>query len=69
MNGVKISGLWKNTSKEGKTFLSGTLGGIKVLVFQNEFKKENKDPDFNLFFAPKEGREKKAAEPKEQDLF
>ena len=71
MNGVKLTGLWKNTSKEGKTFLSGTLGGVKVLVFPNEYKKETSDPDFNLFFAPKEdkGSEKKAAEPKPQDLF
>jgi hypothetical protein len=67
MNGVKISGLWKNT-KDGKTFLSGSLGGFKVLVFPNDYKKEAGDPDFNLFFAPKEEKEKKV-EPKAQDLF
>jgi hypothetical protein len=61
MNGVKLTGLWKNTSKEGKSFLSGTLGGVKVLVFPNEFKRGETDPDYNLFISPKE--EKKTTEP------
>ena len=67
MNGVKLTGLWKNTSKDGKAYLSGSLGGVRVLVFPNEYKKGEKDPDFNLFFSPKE--ETKAAETKTSDSF
>ena len=63
---VKLTGLWKNT-KDGKTYLSGSLGTARVLVFPNEFKKESTDPDFNLVLAPKEEKTAPAAEP--QDLF
>jgi len=69
MNGVKLTGLWKNIGKEGKTYLSGSLGGVRVLVFANEFKKTEKDPDYNLFFSPKEEKESKPETPKPTDLF
>lgn len=62
MNGVKLTGLWKNESKDGESFLSGSLGGVRVLVFKNKYKKTDKDPDFNLFFAPKEEKERPARE-------
>lgn len=62
---VKLTGLWKNT-KDGKSYLSGSLGTARVLVFPNEFKKDEKDPDYNLVLAPKE--EKKEKEPVAQDL-
>lgn len=63
MNGVKLTGLWKAQTKDGKSYLSGTLGGVKVLVFANEHKKGEKDPDYNLYFAPREEREKPARAP------
>jgi len=61
MNGLKLTGLWKNTSKEGKAYLSGSLGGVKVLVFPNEHKRDEKDPDFNLVLAPREEKDSKPA--------
>jgi uncharacterized protein (DUF736 family) len=61
MNGLKLTGLWKNTSKDGKAYLSGSLGGVKVLVFPNEHKRDEKDPDYNLVLTPREDKEKPAA--------
>ena len=62
MNGMmKLTGLWKSKTKDGKTYLSGNLGNIKVLVFTNDYKKKDSDPDYNLFFAPKEEKDKPAA--------
>lgn len=46
MDGTKLTGLWKNTDKEGRTFLSGSLGLAKLLVLPNGFKKDEKDPDY-----------------------
>lgn len=69
MNGVKLTGLWKNTSKDGKAYLSGSLGGVRVLVFPNEYKKGEKDPDFNLFLSPKEEAKSTAADTKTLDPF
>lgn len=69
MNGIKLMGLWKNVSKEGKTFLSGSIGQARVLVFPNEYKKTEKDPDFNLVLSPKEKEDHRAVEPKPFDPF
>jgi hypothetical protein len=58
VNGIKLTGLWKNKGKDGKTFLSGTLGGVKLLIFANDYKKAGTDPDYNLVIAPREREEK-----------
>ncbi len=67
MNGLKLTGLWKSKTKDGKTYLSGTLGSIKVLVFTNEYKKKDSDPDYTLFFAPKEEKDRPAPAASEPD--
>ena len=52
MEGVKLTGLWKNKTKDGKTYLSGTLGGARVMVFPNDFKRKETDPDYNVVLSP-----------------
>ena len=47
---ITICGLWKNETKEGRKYLSGSLGGIKILVFPNE-KKTDRQPDYNIVIA------------------
>lgn len=49
---VKLTGLWKNETKEGETFYAGNLGNARVLIFKNQYKEESKHPDLNLFIAP-----------------
>ena len=52
---VKLTGLWQNQSKNGENYLSGNLGGARVMIFKNKYKREgSKDPDFNLFVAAKQ---------------
>jgi hypothetical protein len=59
MNGVKLTGLWKSQSKNGKSYLGGNLGPMaRLLVFPNELKKEDRDPDYNLFVVPRENNGK-----------
>jgi len=49
---LKLAGLWK-TEKDGKTYLSGNIGpGIRILVFRNQYKKDSKHPDYNVFLCP-----------------
>jgi hypothetical protein len=50
---IKATGLWVNESKDGKTtYFGGSLGGAKVLIYRNTFKKEgSNEPDYNLYFA------------------
>ena len=45
MEGTKLTGLWKNKTKDGKTYLSGDLGTVKMLVLPNDQKRNEKDPD------------------------
>ena len=58
MNKIKLTGLWKNTSKDGQTYYSGSLSPtVRVLVFKNNFKKEDRDPDLVLYLAPAEKKD------------
>ena len=46
---IKITGLYKATSKKGESFLSGkTIDGVKYFVFKNTKTKDN-HPDYNLY--------------------
>ena len=48
----KVGGLWKNTKDERKFFTGtldlGALGTVKIGVFPNDKKKNEKEPDFNI---------------------
>ena len=63
---VKLTGLWKQKDKEGKTYYSGGLTySTNILLFPNSYKKEgDKQPDLNLFICKKKKKEEK---PKFQD--
>ena len=53
MEKIKLTGLWKNTSKNGQVFYAGNLGpAARLLVFKNSFKKGEKEPDLVLYLAP-----------------
>ena len=55
--GEKIGALWKNKSKDSnKPFLSGLinaglLGKIRVVVFKNELKDKNEQPDYHILLS------------------
>lgn len=55
---MQVSGLWKNTSANGDTYLSGKLGpNVRILVFKNKYKTQENHPDYQVYFAPVERRE------------
>jgi hypothetical protein len=47
---LKAAGLWSKTSVKGGQYLTGRLGGIKVLVMENRDRKTDDDPSHHLFF-------------------
>lgn len=53
---IKVTGLWINDSN-GKKYMSGTMGTLKVLIFKNERKESDKHPDYTMYFAPNEKKE------------
>lgn len=58
MDGTRLTGVWKNKTKDGKTYLSGNLGLSRLLILPNDFKRTEKDPDFNVFVCPQEKKDK-----------
>lgn len=50
---IGIGGLWKNTSKDGKEYLSGNFGDAKILIFPNDKKGNEKAPDYRMVLAEK----------------
>ena len=47
---LKAAGLWAKTSVKGGQYLTGWLGGVKVLVMENRDRKTDDDPSHHLFF-------------------
>lgn len=49
---IKLTGLWKRKSKSGKVYYSGNLSSTaKVLLFKNDNKENDRDPDLALYLA------------------
>lgn len=60
---IRIGGLWKNDGQSGVSYLSGGFGQAKLLVFQNNYKRGEKDPDYVMYLAPKQQREQSSGTP------
>lgn len=57
MDGLKLTGLWKQTDKQGNTYLAGNLNQIsRVMIMPNSYKKAEKDPDYFLYLSPNQRR-------------
>ncbi len=55
MEGTKIR-LWKQTNEEGKTYLAGAMSRVsKLVVIENDHKKNPRDPDAYAYIAPNRG--------------
>lgn len=64
---VKITGLWRKETEKGVHF-SGPFGySANLLLFKNQYKKSEKDPDLVLYIAPK-AEKKEKEEPKDDDI-
>lgn len=59
---LTLCGLWKHTSKTGKKYMSGTLGGLNILLFKNEKKRTDKSPDYSICVAPKLAKQEHSVE-------
>lgn len=62
----KCGALWEKTTKKGDTFLSGIIGGKKIVAFRNSYKQGNQ-PDWNVF--PEQSREQLPPKDEEEVPF
>lgn len=54
---IKIASIWQNQDKKGNTYFTGTLGSARIVILKNNYKKESKHPDFNIFVQEPEKKE------------
>jgi hypothetical protein len=59
---LKATGLWAKTSVKGGQYLTGRLGGVKVLIMENRDRQTDDDPSHNLFFVEAPDRRQGAGE-------
>src|SRR4029453_7850123 len=59
---LKAAGLWAKSSVKGGQYLTGRLGGVKVLILENRDRKSDDDPSHNLFFVEAPDRRQLAQE-------
>ncbi len=50
---IEATGLWTAKSAKGREYLRGSLGGLRVLIFKNEHKRGDKEPDYRLYVTEK----------------
>ena len=48
---VNFMALWENTTKAGKTYVSGYLGDANIVGFKNEDKRTEKEPDWKFYIS------------------
>src|SRR5690242_12992277 len=59
---LKAAGLWAKSSTKGGQYLTGRLGGVKVLILENRDRQTDDDPSHHLFFAEAPDRRQDAGE-------
>ena len=62
---LKAGGLWAKTSAKGGRYLTGRLGGVKVLILANKDRQSDSDPTHILYFVDGEQRRQG---PQERDV-
>jgi len=66
---IQLSGLWLNTSASGTKYFKGKLNGNDLLIFKNNHKQHDKQPDYILYLAPYQQKEDDATPLDEDDPF
>lgn len=51
---IRLGGLWLHRSKHGTEYLSGRLGQARLLVFRNDRKRDDGQPDYVMYLAEDE---------------
>src|SRR3954470_24093712 len=67
---LKAGGLWAKTSAKDGRYLTGRLGGVKVLILENRDRQNDDDPSHHLFFAeapPRQGARERGEGQKAPD--
>jgi hypothetical protein len=60
---VKLGALWTGKDKDGQPMLTGTVNSsTRILILKNGFKREEKHPDYLVYLAPADQKDKDGKE-------
>src|SRR5919112_885933 len=65
---MKAAPLWSKTSVKGGQYLTGRLGGVKVLILENRDRQSDDDPSHHLFFV-EAGDRRQGGQERAQERF
>lgn len=60
---LELCGLWRKEDRNGRPYLAGTLGGVRVLIFEADRRGNERAPTHRLLVAPREERGERVAAP------
>lgn len=71
MSIIDAGALWKNQDKKGTTYLGGTIQvsetqKVKVLIYKNDKKVKDIQPDYRVFMLTDDPKPEPQEEPKEE---
>lgn len=62
-----IGALWMKTSKAGNDYFSGKFGEQEIVVFKNNYKEKENQPDF-LIYPSEKREEQQVSDPSVDDV-
>lgn len=65
---LQLGGLWVNESKNGNKYMTGYLGNLKLMVFRNNYKTDDKHPDYVMYLAEKPRNNENSNEETQDDI-
>lgn len=65
---IRLTGLWKSETKEGKTMLKGKLNKLNILILPNTNKNNDSQPDYSVYISDGSGVVKENQGEKNEDL-
>ena len=55
---IQLAAFWKKESKNNRTYYTGKLGKGKLLLFENDRKEKDEQPDLILYVVEEENKTK-----------
>src|SRR3954447_3900210 len=63
---IKVAPLWAKSSVKGGQYLTGRMGGLKVLILENRDRQGDDDPSHHLFVTEAPDRRQQAPQERGQ---
>ncbi len=69
MKGIRLGGFWPKQAQDGSWFLEGPFGNCTVRIYENSYKKDDKDPSHVMYLSEKPKAQDKPRPPQQSGSF